>query len=122
VRDVHFSENDFFAPQQVAWDDSGNFYWGYAVAEALKVKDIKPEDVIELWKLLLYKDHRSSDMVRRVKLQLGERSLDDLLAQHLCAILTYSKQYAKSMENTHGVSAQVSTLCIVSRTRCTSND
>ena len=95
VRDVHFSQRDYFAPQQAAFDENGKFYWGYEVDKALKKKLIKPEDVIELWKLVLYKDHESSPMARRIKKQLGRRSVGDLISTHLRALADAAKEYIK---------------------------
>lgn len=96
--DVHFSEREYFAPQLAAWSDDGTFYWGYGIDRALKKKLIRQEDVLELWKLLLYKDHRSSPIAQQVKEQLGDRTLGDLLTTHLREIINAAKEQIKSAQ------------------------
>ncbi|KAK5731970.1 hypothetical protein LTR17_010922 [Elasticomyces elasticus] len=95
VENVNFSVKTYWAPQLVAWDDHDNFYWGYGVVEALKSKKLNADHVIGLWKLLLYKNHLTSVIGDRVRKQIGDRSLDDLLTTHFAAILVEVKTWAK---------------------------
>lgn len=109
VQDVHFSERDYYAPQQVAWDQNDKFYWGYEVDEALKTKLIRPEDVIQLWKLLLYRAHESSPMAQRIKKQLGRRTVADLISTHLRALVAVAKDYIKRSPTSFDFSSEVRT-------------
>lgn len=95
VMDVHFSKREYWAPQKAAFDKSGEFYWGYGVEEALKKKKIAAEDVIELWKLLLYKDHELSGLAQRSEKQLKDRSVGEFIAIHLRAVIEEAKAYIK---------------------------
>ena len=132
VHDINFSERLFYAPQAVAWGPDGTFYWGKVchrdctglnlsdeltvaqeIDNALKKKLITPEDVIELWKLLLYKTHEESEMVKQIKAQLvkAKRSLEELISTHLRAIIKEAKSIMKrtlTSEYTFEVSAAVS--------------
>lgn len=65
------------------------------VGKALKRKFIKAEDVIELWKLLLYKDHESSDIVEQIETQLGDHTVEDLIREHFKAIIEEAKENLK---------------------------
>lgn len=97
----------------MAWAKDGTFYWGYVshrsfattfqhctntlkhVGRAIKKKLINPDDVVELWKLLLYKDHQSSDVAQQIQAQLGDRTVDDLIRTHLEEIIKDAKAYLK---------------------------
>ncbi|KAK4901063.1 hypothetical protein LTR49_027337 [Elasticomyces elasticus] len=99
IQTVHFGVNgagDFWAPQLVAWDTSGRFYWGHEVTRALDDRTLDPAAVIGLWKLLLYEDYATAEITTRVREQLGTCSLDDLLATHLEKILAAVKEWTKS--------------------------
>jgi hypothetical protein len=95
AHDVHnvFFGQEYWTPQQVAWDDNGKFYWGYDVDDALKTKEIRPSQIIELWKLLLYKHAINTDIVNRIQKQLGKRTLDGLLTTHFREIMTAVREH-----------------------------
>lgn len=77
------------------------------VDRALKQKLIRQEDIIELWKLLLYKAHETSDLAKLVKTQLGQRKVGDLISTHLKAVIKEAKRQIKSAQ-TLELSAEVS--------------
>ncbi|KAK3115702.1 hypothetical protein LTR53_004666 [Teratosphaeriaceae sp. CCFEE 6253] len=95
IHTVHFSEKNHFAPQQVAWDSEGNFYSGYEVNTALDKGMLNPSQVIDMWKMLLYKGHADSAIASRIRERLGDRSLDTLMTTHFRAILLQVKQCVK---------------------------
>lgn len=99
VHDVKFDRKTS-APQQVAWGPDGTFYWGYGVDKALQAKLIQSESVVEQFKLLLYKDHATSDIAERVTEQLRRagRTLHDLLTEHLRAILQDARKFMKGTQ------------------------
>lgn len=81
--------------QLVAYSDDGEkFYWSNELREALRTKQIGQEHVIRLWKLDLYKDHQGSEIVKRVRTQLGraDKTLKDLLVAHFRAIICSAKE------------------------------
>ena len=96
VRTVHFSSKAHYAPQLVAWDQAGNFYWGHEVAKAVKRGLVEPENVIGLFKLLLDKDHSTSNMAKRIREQLGTHTLDDLLETLIREVLKAVREWCKS--------------------------
>lgn len=69
------------------------------IERAIKKKQVKREDVIELWKLLLYKDHQSSKIAKEVEAQLGERDVEDLISTHLKEVIAEAKDYIKRSQN-----------------------
>ena len=87
IHDMRFSEDADHAPQLVAWSKKEEFYWGEVVERALKTKVLEPEDVIELWKLLLYKNHRTSGLAKRVKAQLKGKTSTYLISTHMKAVI-----------------------------------
>ncbi|KAK4958369.1 hypothetical protein LTR10_004795 [Elasticomyces elasticus] len=102
VQTVHFGVNgagNFWAPQLVARDADGKFYWGHEVNMALDAKTLDPAAAIGLCKSLLYKDYSTSEIAARVRKQLGTRSLKELLATHLERILVTVKEWTKSTSN-----------------------
>ncbi|SMQ55851.1 unnamed protein product [Zymoseptoria tritici ST99CH_1A5] len=58
------------APQIVGFDNNNNFVWGDGVTDALTSNEMSPEDVIEVFKLSLYKAHATSEIAERVNNQL----------------------------------------------------
>jgi hypothetical protein len=72
--------------------------------------------VIELWKLLLYQNHQSSNLAKQVEAQLGEHSLEELIATHLREIIRDAKDYMKRSQTLEH-SAEVS-ISIASPTAC----
>ncbi|TKA83014.1 hypothetical protein B0A55_00863, partial [Friedmanniomyces simplex] len=96
IHTVQFGNDDYCAPQLVAWDESGRFYWGYEVVEALDRQDLKPGAVVGLWKMLLYKTHATSEIADRVRKQLGDHTLDELLTTHFREVLVAVKAWVKS--------------------------
>ncbi|TKA71486.1 hypothetical protein B0A55_06946 [Friedmanniomyces simplex] len=96
IHTVQFGNDDYCAPQLVAWDESGRFYWGYEVVEALDRQDLKPGAVVGLWKMLLYKNHATSEIADRVRKQLGDHTLDELLTTHFREVLVAVKAWVKS--------------------------
>ncbi|KAK3628242.1 hypothetical protein LTR56_018756 [Elasticomyces elasticus] len=96
IHTVHFSTEDFWAPQQVAWGAEGNFYWGYEVTHAIDDKLLEPGTAISLWKLLLYRNYATLPIADRVQKKLGKRTLDELLTTHLRKILAAVIAWTKS--------------------------
>ncbi|KAK5676014.1 hypothetical protein LTS10_011303 [Elasticomyces elasticus] len=96
VHTVQLGEETHWAPQVAAWDKDGNFYWGDEVRFAINDKKLKAGDVIELWKMLLYESMATSVVAQRVRQQLAERTLDDLLTTHFQAILEKVKIWVKT--------------------------
>jgi hypothetical protein len=99
------------APQKLAFVPKEGLLWGYVRDAATIVLDmnasliflqdvdtavgtgqIGEEDVIELLKLLLYKDHENTHIVQEVESQLGDRSVGDVLELHLAAIIKYARE------------------------------
>ena len=101
VCDITFHGKEDYAPQKVAWDDDGKFLWGWELDDAIK-KGFSREKVIELWKLLLYKDHRTSAIAERVKEQLllYGKSIDQLLEEHMRALLQATMDHIKRQVQT----------------------
>ncbi|KAK5724720.1 hypothetical protein LTR15_004767 [Elasticomyces elasticus] len=61
-------DRKFTVPQKAAWvnvqgEIDPRFYLGYKVEDEVKFGRIKPDDVIEMWKLLLYKNFAESDLL-----------------------------------------------------------
>ncbi|KAK3673844.1 hypothetical protein LTR78_006399 [Recurvomyces mirabilis] len=99
IHNISFGK-DCYAPQIAAWANDGTFHWGYGVHEALKKGEIKLDQTITLWKLLLYKDHATSKMAERADAALGSRTLNELLEAHLRDIMTKVKQSIKTHTST----------------------
>jgi len=51
--------------------------------------------VIELWKLLLYRDHENSDLAGDIEDQLDCHTLEQLLHAHLKAIIQEARSIVK---------------------------
>ncbi|KXT06794.1 hypothetical protein AC578_7118 [Pseudocercospora eumusae] len=89
------------SPQQVAWLDQGKgeFLWGYDLERAVNDPNVpvRRGDVIDLFKLALYKDHATSEISKRVQSQLMavNKSMDDLLTCHLKAMVECAKAKIK---------------------------
>lgn len=100
-------------PQEVAWDAEGNFIWGHAVKDAIERGQISHGDVIELWKLCLCPDLATSHIAERVNAQLEAKgkTLDDLIHQHVAAIVRHTKDTLKRSRSGLKFSQQVS--CII---------
>ncbi|KAK3654498.1 hypothetical protein LTR56_003143 [Elasticomyces elasticus] len=89
-------DRKFTVPQKAAWvnvqgEVDARFYLGYKVEDEVKFGRIKPDDVIEMWKLLLYKNFAESESAQRLIKQLRGRSVDSLLEErfsHFHADLT----------------------------------
>ncbi|KAI7343883.1 hypothetical protein KC354_g15426 [Hortaea werneckii] len=98
---LELSKNEQLQPQIVAWAADGTFHWGSELDSRVKSTDpdesIPAEDVIGLWKLVLYKQHKDSDMGRRVisKLKKAGKTLSQLLTTHFSAIVTKSREALK---------------------------
>ena len=105
VHVIPLSDETHHAPQIAAFSDNGTFYWGQYAQQALQNQEIEHEHIIELWKLLLYKDHKSSKIVREVQIQLGERAIDDFLTIHIAAVFKEAIDRLKSTP-TSGLSAE----------------
>ncbi|KAK5729500.1 hypothetical protein LTR17_011920 [Elasticomyces elasticus] len=91
---LHFGLESW-APQKAGWSDSGDFFWGYGVASAVKSGTLRVDQVIELWKLLLYTDHATSMFAEKFRTQLEGRSFQYLLVTHMAYILGEVKKLAK---------------------------
>ncbi|KAK4575250.1 hypothetical protein LTR86_001102 [Recurvomyces mirabilis] len=86
---------EHYAPQQAAWDSKGTFHWGWDVDGALDDWLIRPSQIVELLKLLLYKEHATSVIAKRVLRQLGDHTVDEYLATHLREIIKAVKKSVK---------------------------
>ncbi|RMZ03632.1 hypothetical protein D0860_06724 [Hortaea werneckii] len=98
---LELSKNEQLQPQIVAWAADGTFHWGSELDSRVKSTDpgysIPAEDVIDLWKLVLYKQHKDSDMGRRVlrKIENAGKSPSQLLTTHFSAIVAKSREALK---------------------------
>ncbi|KAI6862239.1 hypothetical protein KC343_g6540 [Hortaea werneckii] len=98
---LELSKNEQLQPQIVAWAADGTFHWGSELDSRVKSTDpdysIPAEDVIDLWKLVLYQQHKDSDMGKRVlsKLKKAEKKLSELLTTHFSAIVAKSREALK---------------------------
>lgn len=98
---LELSKNEQLQPQIVAWAADGTFHWGSELDSRVKSTDpdynIPAEDVIDLWKLVLYKQHKDSDMGKRVvsKLKKAGKTLSQLLTTHFSAIVAKSRDALK---------------------------
>lgn len=98
---LELSKNEQVQPQIVAWAADGTFHWGSELDSRVKSTDpgysIPAEDVVDLWKLVLYKQHKDSDMGRRVisKLKKAGKTLSQLLTTHFGAIVAKSREALK---------------------------
>ena len=104
IRDVRFGRTNAWAPQKAAWKGD-EFLFGEIrhdattatvnissltllqdVNEAVDSGNIKETEVVELWKLLLYKDLSTAKIAKEADKTLGDRWVDDLLEVHLRAV------------------------------------
>lgn len=98
---LELSKNEQLQPQIVAWAADGTFHWGSELDSRIKSTDpdysIPAEDVIELWKLVLYKQHKDSPMGKRVLAQLDKngKNPSKLLTTHFSAIVAKSREALK---------------------------
>lgn len=71
------------------------------VVDALDAGQIQWKDVVELWKLALYKGHQTDPTAMRVTSQLqrlGKGSVGELIRIHLSAIIKETKQLIRNQE------------------------
>lgn len=105
VRTLELSRGRAYAPQIAVWAKDGTFYWGHELATILKLGQKEGEfdrdEVIELWKLLLYKEHSQSALVKRITAQLKAqgKTLQQLISTHLAAIVQAAKERLKGSAN-----------------------
>ncbi|KAI7495508.1 hypothetical protein KC367_g7271 [Hortaea werneckii] len=98
---LELSKNEQLQPQILAWTADGTFHWGAELDSRVKSTDpdnsIAAEDVIDLWKLVLYRQHKDSDMGKRVlsKLKKAGKTLSQLLTTHFSAIVAKSRESLK---------------------------
>ncbi|GAB1740506.1 hypothetical protein NU219Hw_g5609t1 [Hortaea werneckii] len=98
---LELSKNEQLQPQIVAWAADGTFHWGSELDSRVKSTDldysIPAEDVIDLWKLVLYKQHKDSPMGKRVLAHLKKngKTLSQLLTTHFSAIVAKSREALK---------------------------
>ncbi|KAK4901816.1 hypothetical protein LTR27_001588 [Elasticomyces elasticus] len=90
-----------YAQQRAGWGEGSKFYWGDGVRKALNEDKMKPEQVIELWKLNLYPDHVTSPMAVRVteRLAKSRHSLFDLLSTHFGEVVSFIDGWIKKPGN-----------------------
>ena len=106
---ISFSRNACHAPQIAAWDNSGEFLWGYQVVTAMSREQLDEGNVLTLWKLLLYKCHATQPLSKRIEDQLGRKyKLVDFISLHLRSVIATAKQRIKdtmlSQEKVSGLS------------------
>ena len=95
VHNVNFGTTGYWAPQLAAWDKDKKFYWGCYVEKAIARNLLEPDDVISLWKMLLYRAHASTDIGKRIKTQMGSHTLEELLSTHIREVLLEVKEWIK---------------------------
>jgi len=87
------------------------------VKTALKKSIIQQDDVIELWKLLLYRDHEDSEFAREIEDQLDYHTLEQLLHAHMKAVVEEARRIVKkgqALQYSEQVSvARASHLCVL---------
>lgn len=101
VESLHFFRKEYSAPQKAGWAPDGTFYWGYGLEQAIKAGKFAQTDTIELWKLLLYRDHQTSPIAERIQAQLdaggADRTLETLISTHLREVVHYARQEISSI-------------------------
>ena len=84
------------------------------VNDALKARQIRRNDVVELWKLALYRDHKTCPTAKKVATQLqrlGKGSVGDLIRIHLAAVMAETKERIHNQERKkHGRDIDITSL------------
>lgn len=83
--------------QEVAWLPDGTFIFGDEVSSKVRAREIQPGDVIMQWKLCLCPEFQHRDIAKHVYVQLQRygKSLEQLLAEHIRAVLRRIKEVFK---------------------------
>lgn len=92
---IFFDRKETFSPQQVAYANNGIMYWGHDVEQALANNLIAEEDIIESWKLLLYKIYRSDQISKVIYEQLKGRHVTQVIADVQKARYNFALDYIK---------------------------
>lgn len=95
---VSFNSNTKELRQKVAYSSNDRqFYWGENLLKIEGSGGITENNIFKTWKLALYESHPNSEVVERIESQLEDLgiTLDQLLADHIGAILTRAIEMIK---------------------------
>lgn len=105
IRSIKFEQHEETSPQVIGVGKIINeqikeraFYWGHQVKPALDRGDLQPENIVRLWKLLLYKPFQNAPLVKRLKAQLKRLKVDlvELISLHLQNVISDAKDFIKA--------------------------
>jgi len=110
IMETFFPSRNFAFPQIIGIvdqpDGTRKYYWGSEATDAIKTGELKAENIIEMWKLVLYKKHKGSSTVKHIEAQLARFGLAifELIRLHLKAVLEII--YAELMESNFGLTRE----------------